>query len=93
MQVLETCLAVYRGRRRRLLGELLGQQGGQEDARAGAEELAAEGAQALPARSTLQYLAGGPSARTLDVVPSTEVWLLRLLCTLHDGDVALTPGG
>lgn len=41
----------------------------------------------------LAFLAGGPAARTVDVVSSVEVLLGHLLCAVLQGDVALLPGG
>lgn len=91
---------MYRGAKRRLLGDLVRgaeQQGsvGQEGVPEGAgqaQRARQVQAQAHPSHGGLAYLWGGPAARTLDVVPSTEVWLLRLLCAVHDGDVVLAQG-
>ncbi|KAL4430698.1 hypothetical protein ABPG75_005954 [Micractinium tetrahymenae] len=103
-QVLATCRAVYRMRRRRILSGLLQEEEKsgegmdveeQEVAAAAAEEEGGEepgaGAAADGCRQRrLAYLTG-PAARTVDAVPSTEVLLGHLLCAALHSDVALSP--
>lgn len=46
-----------------------------------------------PQQQRLAFLAGGPAARTVDVVPSVEVLLGHLLCAVLQGDIHLQAGG
>lgn len=64
---------------------------GGADAQAGPPPVAAA-ADPAPLRRQPLFLEGGPAARTLDVVPSLEVLLMRLLCAAHYGDLALAEG-
>jgi hypothetical protein len=77
-------MAVYRSRQKQLLQELVLQPG----------ELPADGGpvSAAAAAQQVKYLAGGPAARTLDVVPSSEVLLMHLLCAVKADDLQLTAG-